>query len=414
MDRLASFRLVGVASLCVGAIALGSATHRAASAAESAASAQPQITCATTSACLSETNTSSGPGLKSLSDLGTGIIATTKFKSTSSTNAKAGIIGQDLSATGAFDSGVLGTSTNGTGVQGISLNSYGMKAESTNNSALFVENIGTQDGIQAIALDNDGTNSSTQNPSLFFGRGRSGVWGHDDSNDGGHLNFGVVGSSTNGVGLEAVSSHYVGANVIGGGQVGQSYPALSVIGDSSLDPYITGCPAGVANPCDAADATFVVDGLGGVFTKASINALGNVDIEGQFQVNGTCVMGCASVRRGAAAVAVTRYVPTASMPTVEDFGEGQLVNGQARIRLGADFANVIDQRSNYLVFVTPEGDTNGVYVASKSAAGFEVRENRNGHSTVAFEYRIVAKPVGESGARLPMVRLRSVRAKAAR
>jgi hypothetical protein len=45
----------------------------------------------------------------------------------------------------------------------------------------------------------------------------------------------------------------------------------------------------------------------------------------------------------------------------------------------------------YRVFLTPEGDCKGLYVRSKSAASFEVRELQSGTSSVAFSYRIVAK-----------------------
>jgi hypothetical protein len=47
-----------------------------------------------------------------------------------------------------------------------------------------------------------------------------------------------------------------------------------------------------------------------------------------------------------------------------------------------------------MVFITPEGGSNRLYVVNKTAAGFEVHENRGGRSTLAFSYRIVAKPFG--------------------
>ena len=57
----------------------------------------------------------------------------------------------------------------------------------------------------------------------------------------------------------------------------------------------------------------------------------------------------------------------------------------------------------YTVLVTPEGDTNGVFVTSKSPQGFEVRENNGGRATVGFGYRIVAKPFDTKAARLPLL-----------
>ena len=371
------------------------------------------VNCSSFNACDGGVNTGGGFGVLASAAKNNGVDAATKNPSKTRTG-RSGVYGHDDSTDGGTLNvgvagsspnglGVEGSSTNGSGVKGTSVNGNGVVALSTNQSALFAENTFFGDGVQAISIGNDGTNSSTQNKSSQHS-GRSGVWGHDDSSDGGHLNVGVAGSSTNGIGMSASSTNFVGLNVAGGGNVGQDFPALSIIGKPALDAMIAGCTssAGV-NPCDASHASFIVDGLGGIFTTASINAYGNVDILGQYQVNGNCVAGCAVVGRNSPGKAVTRYVPTASIPTVEDFGEAQLVDGQAHVRLNADFANVVDQRANYLVFVTPEGDTNGVYISQKTGSGFDVRENRGGRSTVSFQYRIVAKPYGVNGARLPMV-----------
>jgi hypothetical protein len=140
----------------------------------------------------------------------------------------------------------------------------------------------------------------------------------------------------------------------------------------------------------------------GIFS-AFVTVNGDVNITGQYRKNSICVAGCSAATKLRAGRAVTTYVPTASQPTVEDFGEATLQNGSAYVRLDAAFANVIDQRSSYFVYVTPEADSNGLYVAQKTPNGFAVRENRGGRSTLAFEYRIVAKPFGTTAPRLPMV-----------
>lgn len=406
MTKLAVPRLFFGFLFALAAIGIGNATHLSARAAtEYSQLVEPFVlaTCGSSGPCLQETNSKSGPGIQGVSSKGHGTVGQTKFKSTSQGNGTAGVFGQDSSSSGVFDSGVLGTSTNGTGVRGTSVNGSGVTASSVNQSALFAQNTGSADGIQAVAAGNDGTNSSTQNKSSMFGVGRSGVWGHDDSTDGGRLNVGVAGSSTNGIGMSASSTGYVGANILGGGTVGQDFPALSVVGNSGGHALITACASGSANPCDSFDARFVVDGVGDVITHASIDADGNVDILGQYQVNGNCVAGCMRPHNGSPGRAVKRYVATSTVPSAEDYGEAQLVDGQAHVSLSSDFANVIDRHASYLVFITPEGDTNGVYVTQKTASGFVVRENHNGHSAVAFQYRIVAKPYGEVDSRLPIV-----------
>lgn len=74
----------------------------------------------------------------------------------------------------------------------------------------------------------------------------------------------------------------------------------------------------------------------------------------------------------------------------EDFGGARLNRGIAKVKLDPDFAKV-GQTQDYRVFLTPEGDCKGLYVSSKSAQGFEVRELQGGTSGVQFSYRIVAK-----------------------
>jgi len=74
----------------------------------------------------------------------------------------------------------------------------------------------------------------------------------------------------------------------------------------------------------------------------------------------------------------------------EDFGSARLTRGRVTVKLDADFAKVV-KLNEYRVFLTPEGDCQGLYVRSKRGTSFEVRELQGGTSNVAFSYRIVAK-----------------------
>jgi hypothetical protein len=74
----------------------------------------------------------------------------------------------------------------------------------------------------------------------------------------------------------------------------------------------------------------------------------------------------------------------------EDFGSARLANGRTRVELDPGFASVVKAR-DYRVFLTPEGDCNGLYVARKDASGFEVAELQGGASAVPFSYRIVGR-----------------------
>jgi hypothetical protein len=243
-------------------------------------------------------------------------------------------------------------------------------------------------GVVGVASGNNGLDGATKYPSNTTHVGRSGVYGHDDSTDGGNLNVGVAGfspngigmeaASTNGTGLYATSTNWITVNAWGG--FGNTLPALYVRGGTYSDPSGTTIEADDAT----GHATFTVDNAG------------NAHLKGLLYTGGSCSQGCSRSRR------VASYAPRESMPSMEDVGEGQLVNGKAHVRLDPAFANVVDLNAPYAVFVSPEGPSRGLYVTQKDRTGFTVTENPGGSATISFSYRIVAKPYGVTAARLPV------------
>jgi hypothetical protein len=77
-------------------------------------------------------------------------------------------------------------------------------------------------------------------------------------------------------------------------------------------------------------------------------------------------------------------------PWIEDIGAGDVVGGIAQVQLDPEFAAAV-KGTDYHVFLTPRGDSNGLYVSNQTASGFVVREQRGGLSTLAFSYRVLAK-----------------------
>jgi hypothetical protein len=104
---------------------------------------------------------------------------------------------------------------------------------------------------------------------------------------------------------------------------------------------------------------------------------------------------------------VRSYGATVAAPTLEDTGEARLIAGSATVRLDPAFANAIDPRQGYVVLITPEGDTRGLFFASRTPGAFHVRETLGGRSSIAFGYRIVAHPFGVNEPRLPMVQMKA-------
>jgi hypothetical protein len=84
----------------------------------------------------------------------------------------------------------------------------------------------------------------------------------------------------------------------------------------------------------------------------------------------------------------------------EDAGSGQLSTGSARIDLDPTFAQTVNTEMDYKVFPVPNGDCKGLYITNKTQTSFEVRELGGGTSSVAFDYRILAKRKGYENTRL--------------
>lgn len=95
------------------------------------------------------------------------------------------------------------------------------------------------------------------------------------------------------------------------------------------------------------------------------------------------------------------YTVQSSENWIEDYGSGALVNGVATINIEPQFAQTVATDASYRVFLTPNGDCEGLYVTQKTAASFEVHELKGGKSNVPFDYRIVAHRKGFEAARLP-------------
>ena len=359
MQLVQRFRGHAFLYMMIGAAAIGAsvAIMFPAAAINTAQGVSPTTTttCTSNSPCSSFINKGKGPGALSSSKKGNGVEGDTTFNSTSNSTGVAGVIGQDLASTSTFNFGVLGVSTNSVGVKGSSNAGPGVLGSSNLLTGVF---------------------GQTLNPSLTTNKVEYGVIGNDASSDGGSLNSGVGGFSVNGDGVVGSSSKSTG--VFAQGQI-----------------------AVLAEP-SATGATLLL-GLNSVAVPvATLDTAGNLNIAGILTTSGSCSVGCAPVESGPGRRIVS-YVGNQSRPTMEDVGEAQLVRGEAFVRLDSSFANVIDEHSKYIVFLTPEGDTNGLYVAQRSPSGFLVREIHGGTASIGFAYRIVARPYGDSSPRLPSV-----------
>jgi len=326
------------------------------------------------------------------------------------------IYGENLSS--GVGIGVQGSSANGTGVYGNGYE-YGVEGVSTDSCpsgtcAVYagvygLDNAGSHPGAYGVVGSAQFTHTGVA------GFANTGYGAYIQSNTGTALRAYTVAASS-GIATLGLSS--------GEGGVFEGYsgtaadPAVTAYGkvagtdlfgaynDSSQENFVI--QYGSANRSGfALSGGSDVQISGDLFVYGKIfydcNAYPAVSTTDCYDVANTGVYGTTARTRASGGQDLQMYGARQSAPTVEDFGEAQLVNGQAYVALDRTFASSIARDRSYLVFITPEGDSHGLYVAAKSLTGFAVRESTSGRSSVPFQYRIVAHPFGDTGVRMAAI-----------
>lgn len=407
----------------IGAVALTAALlvsgglYAQSQAARAQEDAGPNASCSSSSPCLTESNTGSGAGVKSTSSTGNGSVATTKALGTTSTNGRSGLLGQDLqtkTGDGLFNAGVSGTSTNGTGVTGSGTVGMSAATNSTTGTALkltattgsfttaLLQGYGF-DGLSVFSVDSSG-NAVFGDTSLGVGGGVTarGYSGNDiplftAANESGTI-FGVVSNGftfANGFGVEPGGILFASnIDAFNGPAVAVGSLLSADEGLESVDPVAAGTNYTAA---DSAGVTWLYQGYSTTAGKYTVEMGDSGSVYARIFIT----MDAPQVEQPTSSGSlVDTYAPQITEPSIEDFGEAQLVSGIATVRLDPHFAATIDGSAKYFVDVTPEGDCRGLFVAQRDPGSFVVRELQGGRSTIAFTYRIVAKPLGNDGARL--------------
>ena len=277
-------------------------------------------------------------------------------------NAIAGIATGGAGSSGAQPVGVYGYSGGGNGIHGVSANTSGIFAETSSTSAqdaaLYAYSHNKASGVYAYsaqmgihAVSGGASVAGTQ--SYAFPNGPAAVWGDTNGNG-----YAIVGTTDNGVAGQFINSSASQQTMY----VGNQYN-----GSSSVAEF-----AGSNGACS-------------VFGNGDLLCTGTVS---------------SAIATKDAARTVTTYSVQSAENWYEDAGSAHLVNGVAHVQLDPTFGETVNTAIEYHVFLTPGGDSEGLYVTNKTAQGFEVREQHGGHSNIDFDYRIMAKRVGHENERL--------------
>jgi hypothetical protein len=312
------------------------------------------VHCVSNSPCETYSNQGHSVGLEGVnsnaSSTGVGVegVATgdgTGVEGTGTTNT--GVSGGSTSNAGVYGTtgsgwGVLGYTFEGIGVYGQSVDSIGGFFQSTGSSALVTAGYGGY-GIQSIA--------ETDSAAID-------ALGIDDAID-------ATSGNASGYVMNIQNQGFEGGDGI------QTYGYYNgEVDRSNTYPWIA--------------------------TDENGNDLAFVDIDGNLHIAGG-IDTFAKTRDGNVA---TEYSPKSTTPTVEDNGTARMIDGIAIVQLDRAFANTIDMSRAYQVMLTPDGDTKGLYIASKSPTQFVVREVQGGRSTLDFDYHIYASQAGQAGVRM--------------
>jgi hypothetical protein len=208
---------------------------------------------------------------------------------------------------------------------------------------------------------------------------------------------GVYGSSSTNNGIEGHSSASGEAGVAGYGLYSGSEDGTGVYGNGYYGVWGEGNYAGVSAQADGLGSYIFVG------ADSTTGAYCLIDDDANMTCTGTITGNTqARVRQvSGSGQHVLAYAPESASATIDDVGTAHMVAGVANVPIDRTFASTIDRNSPYHVFLTPMGDTRGLYVSVKTLAGFEVREAQGGRSTVSFDYRIVARPLGVKDVGMP-------------
>lgn len=359
------------------------------------------------------TGTTYGGDFSSASSEGTGVRGLATATGTSTTyggyfesrgQAGGGVIGLNTATTGSTYGGAfLSSSTGGTGVFGWSLVATGItyggffRNESTEGTGVYgiaTKTSGTTHGVIGSSNSSSGrgvhgyVSAGTGTTYGMYGISKStdgrGVYGYASALSG--TTYGVIGSvaSTDGRGVHGYASAGTGTTF---GVYGRS--------NSTSGRGVYGYASA------ASGATYGVLGRAESPSGYAVYANGRLHVTGNFTAAGTK----AAVVRLENGDGVRLYAEEASENWFADYGSARLQNGKAVIEIDPTFAQTVNTASEYLVFLTPEGDCKGLFIVRKGKQSFEVRELEGGQSGIDFSYRIVAKRKGyeqERMARVPM------------
>jgi hypothetical protein len=205
---------------------------------------------------------------------------------------------------------------------------------------------------------------------------------------------GAVGQCQNGFGVWGLSSAGPGAASRPGGGSPTAISGVLGTSTSGLGVYAisSGSYALAADGNGPNTVGVLGRGLGG--GRAAV-FVGNVEVQGHLTVTGGIngpvgAVPSAADGRGVASTASTLQAVQSPEALVEGLGQGRLAGGQAAIRFDATLGSLLAD-DQYDVFLTEYDDHHALYVTNRTRQGFDVRAKDSPTASGTFSYRVVAR-----------------------
>ncbi|HYU18121.1 MAG TPA: hypothetical protein VEQ11_05445 [Chloroflexota bacterium] len=329
-----------------------------------------------------------------------GSAATTAFFVNNQANGGVGIFSLTAGA-GSGSAGVFG-GNNSLASGPTSLGGFGVIGQNGNSSA-------TTNGIGVLGRVSAASSVGVRGTNMAFSPSAVAVQGLS-GDDGTGPGIGVHGKSA-GIGVEGDSTNSVG--VIGRATAAGN-PNPGIIGSATNGYGVFGFSAN-SNGIAGQTGTSAAGCVGFAGAAGGYGIYGGTAVQGGYAggfAGPVLVVGDFTATGGAKSAAVPHpdrthrrlYCMESPESWFEDFGKGRLANGRGEVKLDADFSTLV-HGDDYHIFLTPRGDSNGLYVNGLTSSGFEVREQKGGASSLDFDYRVVAKRKDIPAPRLEKVKL---------
>jgi hypothetical protein len=316
-------------------------------------------------------NNSSAFGLEAsnANSSGTGLIATGNNQGGSYLGSGTGI-----ASTGNNGLYSVGKASNGTGVIAVGNNSsayvvpQGSGGAFTGYHGVFGKGNNSSNGIGVIGVGNDSTTYHyiTGGSGGAFSGAQVGVYGY-------------ATKTSDGTGVVGVGNRNVNYSILADTGSGGAFSS-NVCG---VYGYATNTSGGRYGGYFAINNANAYAWVGARFGSTNYKTIGN-------GTNSTIVKDVNDQN-------VIMFCPEAPEVLFQDYGIGQLINGKTHITLDPVLSKniYVDESHPLKVFVTLEGDCNGIYITNKTAEGFDVIELQGGNSNVPFSWQVVATRANE-------------------